>query len=77
MSNLLTTSPKKSLRSQPRSPLHDRMAMTRVESTVRESQATILEIRRCVQEIPNVLRYSWEGGPSREDRPITLLDILV
>lgn len=52
------------------------MAISRVEDTVRESQTTVLEIKHCIAEIPEVLGHYWEGGSTFRDRPIILNDML-
>lgn len=52
------------------------MAISRVEDTVRESQTTVLEIKHCIAEIPEVLGHYWEGGSTARDRPIILNDML-
>ncbi|EIM79400.1 uncharacterized protein STEHIDRAFT_163759 [Stereum hirsutum FP-91666 SS1] len=52
------------------------MAISRVEDIVRASQANVLEIKHCIDEIPEVLGYYWEGGSMIGDRPIILNDML-
>lgn len=52
------------------------ITITRVDHQVRASHAAILEISRCVQGIPQVLGYSWEGGLNPDSRPISLVDVL-
>lgn len=47
-----------------------------MDHQARTSHAAILEISRCVQGIPQVLGYSWEGGLNTDSRPISLLDML-
>lgn len=53
-----------------------RLALTRIEGTVRESQAIVVEIKRWVEDIPNVLCHSWETGYAHAGRSVVLRDML-
>lgn len=52
------------------------ITVTHINDVVQSSHITILEISRCVQGIPQVLGYSWEGGLNPANKPIIFLDML-
>lgn len=44
--------------------------------TIAEQRSVLFEIKHCVNELPNTLGYTWEGGLTPSQRPVILRDAL-
>lgn len=44
--------------------------------TIAEQRSVLFEIKHCVNELPNTLGYTWEGGMAYSQRPVVLRDAL-
>lgn len=44
--------------------------------TIAEQRTVLFEIKHCVNELPNTLGCTWEGGMAHSQRPVVLRDAL-
>ncbi|EIM84347.1 uncharacterized protein STEHIDRAFT_170063 [Stereum hirsutum FP-91666 SS1] len=47
-----------------------------IQETIAEQRTVLFEIKHCVNELPNTLGCTWEGGMAHSQRPVVLRDAL-
>ncbi|EIM87748.1 uncharacterized protein STEHIDRAFT_155122 [Stereum hirsutum FP-91666 SS1] len=52
------------------------LSIGQAQAFIQTTNTSLLEIRRCVEGVPRVLGYAWEGGLNDNERPIVLNDML-